>query len=289
MVFVSGSIAGVISVEENGEEPRVEVEERESQAMSADRVSVPSDEPHGEEFANRVIRQVLDLWIIPEVLRRKLASPYALRMAQVISTPTGARTVRLNDEVRIRAKVRDSGNLNVDDPIFLSNVDDVETFDLEEADADCSHITLVVLKSGVHIGWNGTYNRKTIPKVLASADEFLASARGSLHARHWRAFAENLFAAVELMAKASMYSLPDGDLMKSKTHGVIVSKFNQRAKGGRVDPAQPKLLNRLVTMRNSARYATEDFSIEAADATAMMATADAMRAHVEATRPRATT
>jgi hypothetical protein len=243
------------------------------------------------EGINRMFAQVFEIWVKPEIIRRQEAGliprPFHVHMAQVVFFPQGGLEVRLNQEAKATAQMRlKPGKRNVGDRIKLSDIEDIEILELPEDDIDCGHITVLSIGDRQLITWNGRYNTGTIEKLLTNADEFLATAEDALRAHRWRAFTENLFSAVELIAKSDMISFSDPLLQKAKSHRTVASTFNRRRKLGGVDSAHVDLLNELYTLRKAARYSTKPFPLEPAAAERMLATARDLRCSVEKSRPR---
>jgi hypothetical protein len=81
-----------------------------------------------------------------------------------------------------------------------------------------------------------------------------------------RAFVDTPFSATELMAKGTLLTLPDENILRSKKHGYIASQYNWWGKMGNTDPRYVKLLNRLWSLRGSARYLDKDFALSAVEA-----------------------
>ena len=99
------------------------------------------------------------------------------------------------------------------------------------------------------------YNAARVAETVDAAEQFMAAAGDAANRAHGRAFAENLFAATELTAKAMLLLLPFPELVSSKTHGVVASKLNQFGRYGQnADPAFVDLHNELGPMRRTARY-----------------------------------
>jgi uncharacterized protein (UPF0332 family) len=119
-------------------------------------------------------------------------------------------------------------------------------------------------------------NATRVAATLDAAREFLDGATFALDQHHMRLFVDTLFSATELMAKGILLISLDENLLKSKKHTYISSKFNLRGKWGHTDPQYVKLLNRLQDLRGSARYLDKDFSLSTQEASNMLSTAEDM-------------
>jgi hypothetical protein len=237
----------------------------------------------------RTLQQLFEIWINPEIEKRKAAgtAPSALHMVQVIMEPGRENIVRLNEEVKGVALVRATKAVNAGDPISGSEIANFEAFELTDEDPNAGHITAIAAGDGAwHLSFNFRYNTARIEQLVAVANEFLAAARFSLSENRGHAFIDNLFSAVELMAKAWLIDMPDDKLLNAKTHGTIKARFNKHSQWGRTDRAFVELYNRLAGMREPARYVAEAWTFDATAAAAMMATAEQMQRDLDARRPR---
>ncbi len=100
------------------------------------------------------------------------------------------------------------------------------------------------------------------------------------------AFAENAFAATELLARAELLWLPDPRVYGAKTHRTPRNLYNQWANLGNTEQRFATLLNFLTELRNSARYGHSKFALSPGKATECMETIWDMRRHVEEVRPK---
>jgi hypothetical protein len=113
------------------------------------------------------------------------------------------------------------------EPIRWDQIERIEDVRLTEHDANAAHITLIsVPGKGFGIFFDFRYNGLRVGEHLEGAEEFFATATLAAERGHRRAFAENLFAAAELTAKALLLMLPFVDVAKTKKHGLVASKLN---------------------------------------------------------------
>lgn len=158
------------------------------------------------------------------------------------------------------------------DPVFLHEIDGVETIKLPETeDPNCGHATLWRLGDGWHVAFDFRYNRGRSLALLTRARQFLEAATQANRAAAWSVLAYNLFTAMELAAKAELLVVPNTDLLKSKKHGAVHSGLNKWAKLGNVDLAHASTFNDLAKLRQDAAYSFEPFEIEPERANAMLA------------------
>jgi len=228
------------------------------------------------EMAQELLRQVFDLWINPEVVRRQaeggLTAPVDLISAQVIFHSERPLEVRLNHEVKAIAEVRLNQSVAQDEPITVGNVVQVLGIDLTEDDADSAHITLIRNGSDEWtLSFNAGYNRGKAKVLLAIATEYVEVAEHALQKGFHRSFVDNLYSAVELAAKGRLILIPNPRMLTAKSHGYIVTNFNIfGGKLGNVDRSHVKLVNELSALRSRAKYGIDRFIIEPQSAEAML-------------------
>lgn len=245
-----------------------------------------------DEFKRRVYEQLFEMWINPEIDRRRVAGrlpdDFALYAAQVIMNPEATgNEVRLNDEVAAIAMVRARGPLEPGEPVSSEQVEQILGLELTERDPNAGHMTLLYHANGWHLSFSFRYNTARITESIEAARQFLNCARFALSEGYLRVFVENLFAAVELLAKSEFLALADRDIMSTKKHSAIRAKYNRW--GGRVDGFDHRfaaLLNRLGELREPARYLRRPLTLTTDGGADMLALADEMFGAVTARSPR---
>lgn len=193
--------------------------------------------------------------------------------------------VRLNEEVRGQALARAKRAIRAGEVVYVDDIGGVERFELGDEDPNAAHVTLMARAGGWDVAFDGQYNAARVAEHLAAADEFLVLAEVALERQLPRAFAENAFAAAELLAKAELLPLPDEVLLRAKTHKTIASRLHEWAELGNIDARFARLLTDLERLRAAARYLRAPFSPEAGSAQAQLALLRDMRAHIAATAP----
>ncbi len=151
---------------------------------------------------------------------------------------------------------------------------EIESFHLQDDDRpNAGHISMVRNGTGWFVSFDLRYNAVRIAEVVLAAQEFLDSDAANLSAQRLRAFVNELFCAVELLAKARLLVHPDERVLASKKHSFTISNFNLHAKWGNVDRRFSDLLNRLSSLRNPARYPDGSFALSREAAEELLATA----------------
>lgn len=243
-----------------------------------------------ENLGQNLMQQALDLWINPEIERRQeagyLPDDFVLSKAQIIMN-VGIDTpeVRFNEEVKAVARFRATRAINEGELITESDVSDLSAIELTDQDPNAGHLTMISFKGLWFLAFDFRYNAARVSSITDTAREFLDLAAFALEQDHTRAFVDNLFSAVELLAKGLLLMYPDEALLKSKKHTIVKSRFNNEGNLGNVEARFVKLFNRLHCLRGSARYLDDAFSLETGEARAMLRTSEDMFETVQPTVP----
>jgi uncharacterized protein (UPF0332 family) len=203
----------------------------------------------------RTLLQMFRLYVEPEVKRRLF--PHAVIKAQVVFFEGKSPEVRLNDEVKISLIVRAPRAIQKGEAISLSEIEQIETSELDVADADAGHFTAVAVKDKWLMTFDFRQNKLTAAKLVKKADEFCTIAEHALFQEHFGPAIDNLFSACELAARARLIT---SAMVRSdaKKHGTIHSGINLWGKLGNVDSEFVEMFNRLSRHRETARYTSKD-------------------------------
>lgn len=248
------------------------------------------DQDTDQILAQRLIKQTMDLWVEPEIKRRHEADgiplPLPLSAAQVIFDPDAEVVeIRLNEEVKAVGEIEaegpvEKGQLLRIEPSKITNLV------LTDSDPNAGHITLYAFGPRWVVSFDFRRNASRIKQHLGAAREFLDVASHAREGGKTRAFAENLFAAVELLAKSILLTLPGREILESKRHPTIARRFNRWAgKLGNADPRFAQLLNHLDKIRGSARYLRAEYELSPQEAKEMEETAEEMYSFAEKNCP----
>lgn len=255
-----------------------------------------NSEPGGlpQEGAERAFKQAMDLWVTPEIERRRatgvLPDTFSLYRAQIIFMVDGPPEVRLNEEVSARLHVRVNRAIEKGEAVSTSDIDEIVGVDLTDQDPNAAHVTMIRHRDGWVFTYDARYNAARIETVLATAREFLDCAGFALEGNRLRAFADNLYSATELLAKARLLTLPDPKLLVPRRgHRHLTISFNRWGTLGNTDPRFVSLLNKLIPLRQAARYPPKEFSLSLGEAKRLLSLAEEMFETVrrEVPRPRA--
>jgi uncharacterized protein (UPF0332 family) len=208
----------------------------------------------------KVFRQAIDMFVIPEIDRRKkigkIPQNFILEKAQIIfSLRSGRNYVRLNNEVKAIIKRGDA--------VYEKDVDQIESVNLREKDSDYGHITLLLFRGSWIVAFDFRYNKKISQEHIKASTEFYESAKENLVEKRLRPFFENAFASAELSAKSILLSIPNKEILEGKNHRDRISTFKKWADLGNVKIEFSTTLSKLNSLRDSARYlVSNDFKKE---------------------------
>ena len=242
--------------------------------------------------AEPLLHQALELWIGPEIERRReagrLPEGFELHAAQVIfEMELDAPEIRLNEEVKAVLKIRANRPFEAGEPVRWADVTELVELQLTEQDPNAGHLTILRRPDGWWITFDFRYNATRIAETVQAAKEFFASARSAWDRGHSRAFIDALFSATELLAKGVLLEVPDERLLTSRTHAFVSARYNLwGGKLGNVPRPFVDLLNNLERMRGPARYLDKAFALDRERAQAMLTTAEEMLTHVTERSPK---
>ena len=221
-----------------------------------------------DEFSKRVFQQTMDIWVIPEINKRriigKLPTNFELRAAQIIfSLDQGFTKVRLNDEIKAVANCIANATIEKGQIVKEQDIERITSIELTEKDPNCAHITLLSLKGKWHISFDFRYNKRRVNEHIEASKEFLETAKDALLKNRIRAFFENAFASAELSAKAILLQLPDKKILLGKNHRSRIESLQSWAELGNTKIEYATTLSKLCSLRSSARYlSSADFKKE---------------------------
>jgi uncharacterized protein (UPF0332 family) len=237
--------------------------------------NLPMNDIDYREMGNNLMKQALELWINPEIERRKqnntLPDNFSLNMVRVIMNFNSPNEIRFNNEVKVILKGRlvkditehEGRQVNIDEVM-----EKINRVVLTENDPNAGHFTMILHRGFWHIEFDFRYNATLCLEHYNAAKEFLESAKISMNRNNFRAFIDNLFSATELIAKAKLL-MHDKTVFNSKKHGTVHARYNQYGNYGNIESKYTKLLNQLSSLRPKARYVQSNFSISKEDAKKM--------------------
>ncbi|MFH1152100.1 MAG: hypothetical protein V1788_03185 [Nanoarchaeota archaeon] len=139
-----------------------------------------------EEEKKRIFDQVMNIWAIPEIERRKskgiLEEDFEIKRVQVIFTLGKPPEIKFNEEVSITARVKINRDIIKGEDVKYSDVDKFEKF-IVDYPSNSGHITLFRLLDEWVVIFDAEYNKerkREIRKFLKLSEEFYESAKNNL-------------------------------------------------------------------------------------------------------------
>lgn len=227
-----------------------------------------------KEGQQRTFNQFMELFVLPEITRRKeagvLPDKFVLNAAQVIFYDDGRRPlVRLNEDAKILAKIKLKNGVNKEkgEDVFQNEIEKLETLRLmDEEESKYAHISIIRFKNHWILGFDFRYNKKLARDHFKTAAQFYSSAQNAYQNNLMVPFIDNLFSAIELLAKSELLLMPDEEFKKKTTHKGIQIKYSKFVDIGNAKLDYKKSLNKLSGLRTSARYLKSDFQLSETEA-----------------------
>ncbi len=221
-----------------------------------------------EKIKQKVFQQVMDIWINPEIKKRKkwrkIDDNFILSKAQIVSSlDKGKNEVRLNEEVKAIVIGKINRDIKKGEKVYEIDLEEINKINLTDKDKNCGHITLLKFKERWIISFDFIYNKERIKEHIEASKEFFESAKDNLKKNRLRPFFENAFASAELSAKSVLLMLPDKKILRGRNHKDRKEKFKNWAELGNVKIEFSNTLSKLSDLRDSARYLfSDDFKKE---------------------------
>jgi len=210
---------------------------------------------------SRIFDQVMNIWIKPEMERRKLTGQikdgFELKRAQIIFTLGKSSEIKFNEEVSIRAEVKVNRSIIKGEDIKESDIEKIERF-IVDYPLNSGHITLFRFSNKWIIIFDARYNKGKIKRTLDISRDFYESAKDDLEKGRLIPFYENCWNSAELSSVCHV--LCRGG--KNKGHGENVKDFVEWSELGNVDKKHAEALSRLKDLRKTKYSLSLDFKTE---------------------------
>jgi HEPN domain-containing protein len=228
-------------------------------------------------MAERVLAQILELWVRPALAARGDDVERAVGKALVILPPNGAPVVQLDDEASWIAEVRATRAIAKGEPITDEDFSEVVALRPTGIDPDAGWIGFASLgRHGVVVAFDFRRNRRRAAALLERAKEFADVAKLG-HAAGLRGpVLENAFAAAELCVVAELSLMPD---RPTRSHRERVERWRSWSALGNVPSTHAEALAMLVHARAGARYGEHPLDEDESGAAELLATVDEMVSH----------
>lgn len=216
-----------------------------------------------DEIKQKVFQQVMDIFIIPEIERRrkegKIKEETIISKMQIVfSLGKGKNEIRLNKEVKAIIRGRATRDIQKGETVYERDIDSIEGIELTDEDINCGHITLLLFRNNWIVSFDSRYNKEKVRNHIDASKEFYETAIDSLSKNRIRAFYENAFASAELSAISVLLILPSKEILECRNHKKRLSQFKDWANLGNVKMEFSTTLSGLSELRDSARYLHSD-------------------------------
>ncbi len=211
-----------------------------------------------QDEIKRVFDQVMNIWVIPEIERRKkkgiLENDFEIKKVQVIFTIGKLPEIKFNENVGITARVKVNRDIIKGEDVKYSDVDKFEKF-IVDYPPNSGHITLFKLLDHWIIIFDARYNKEKIEELIERSKEFCESAKEDLKENRLRPFYENCWNSAELSAVC--HSLCIGG--KIEGHGKNIKNFVKWSELENVDKKHAEILPQLNDLRKLKYDSSIDF------------------------------
>jgi hypothetical protein len=228
-------------------------------------------------MAERMLAQILGLWVRPALAARGEDVGRAVGQAIVILPPDAAPIVRLDNEAQWVARVRSTRTIAKGEPITDEDFSEVVAIRPVGIDPNAGWIGFASMGThGVVVAFDFRLNRQRAADLLGRAQEFEHVAKLAFaEAKHGPAF-ENAFAAAELCVVAELSLMPD---RPTRSHRERVGRWRSWSALGNVPSTHADALARLAQMRGPARYGEGTIAGAEAEAGRLLVTVAEMIRH----------
>ncbi|RYD58603.1 MAG: hypothetical protein EOP56_03180 [Sphingobacteriales bacterium] len=211
-----------------------------------------------EVALNNFIKQIEELWIIPELERR---GTYKERIWAVLIVFKENVEVLFNTETSLTVTIQKNGNIIPGEPVKVEHLAECKVTDVqipEEVFLNYSYIAAITTSPTWFIKFDFIPNKKQALKRISLAIDFLSAAEVSLNNK---VKAYNLFQALEQAVHASLLNnaLQQEKIKNGKTHAATKTIVNLETKTGYMPAAIASLFNKLHDNRGSI-YSEEELN-----------------------------
>lgn len=212
-----------------------------------------------EEIKQKVFQQVVDLWINPEIERRKklgkIKEAFILTKVQIVfSLERGFNKIRFNEEVKAIAEAKVKRDITKGEAVTEEDIEEIKNIKLTDDDRNCAHITLLRFKDKWIIAFDARYHQKLREEYIKASKEFYESAKDNLERERFRAFYDNAFSSAELCVISILLEWLNKDIVDNKDHHQRYNIFKNFIDLGNGKTAYSETLKELDGIRKSARY-----------------------------------
>jgi hypothetical protein len=209
------------------------------------------------EMASKVIDQMFDLWVLPEINARGLGlTREQVDKALIVMAPGLAPQVSINEEALLSVTMPAPGPVVPGQAVPI-DVEQVEFLRPVKVDPDAGWVAFARFNESAIVAFDFRRNRARALSLLDRADAYLRTARGALAAGDEYPAIETGWAAAELGAMAQMYLMDDSLEADHKARTKWLDAWTELQNAPR---AHYKVLARLTQLRPWSRYGDVTFA-----------------------------
>lgn len=237
-----------------------------------------------DETAKNFFKNVLDLWVYPEINKRleegKISKDTEVRSALIIMNPDKNTTeVRINDEVGVTVitKYKSDVQKKYGEPVYEQEIDEHLLIEQVDKDPNSAYIVLIRVKDLWTIKFDGTWNKARAKQRFDAAKEFYEAAILCLNNQLLRPFIDNLYSAVELLATSQLLLIADKKYTKKQSHSSTRTRINSV----QYKSEHRSIYNKLYGLRDGARYLNNDFRYNSDDGAKLLQNVNKIMTYTE--------
>lgn len=215
-----------------------------------------------EEAVQNFIKQIHDLWVVPEISRRNFTDQiYGI----LIIFKPGGTEILFNGETRLRIEINQSvgGKLKVGAPVTVEEFAKHKIKNIkvpEDIFNNYGFIAAVTINNQWTIYFNFAPNKKEAGEKIELAEEFIKAAE-SVTNKKVKLY--NLFQALEQAIHSTLLTHPvhEKKVKKNKSHGSIKAMVNIGYREGNIPKQVSELFNKLFENRSTI-YSPNETTID---------------------------
>jgi HEPN domain-containing protein len=226
----------------------------------------PSDAPDGsvihpavDGFGDNVINSVFDVFVAPELARRKLVLERDEITKVVVELNPDRRRPRvwINDRAKIVVHVQATREIAAGEEVTEVDFDEVLAVVPQDVGPNSGYVCFATIKGKQFVKFDFRYNKQRVTGLLQRAQEFLDTARECAGVRPAVA-CDLAFSAAELSVQAQMLLMQE----RTKSHSQRRDWLESWAEHDNAPTEHPTALRELHKHRAAGRYADAPFVVD---------------------------
>lgn len=218
------------------------------------------------DFSNRVIQEIFDIFIGPELVRRGNPNRAEVRKALVLLPADGPPQVLLNDEAALAGTARATRPIAAGETITVDDVDDITELRPTQDPGDSGWVAFIAMPNGRLVAaFDFRRNKDRARRLLALAEQYYATAKDAVDRNRVPVAIDALHASAELAVTALMNLTMEHDTKvrrRSGLHSARTGWLNQYSRLGNLPADHSYAMRRLGNLRPAARYGEAPLSLK---------------------------